>query len=555
MGTLLPNAVQTFTGPNGTPLSGGSVYFYIPGTTTPKNTWQDPAQTILNTNPVVLNANGQAIIWGSGQYRQQVYDANNNLIWDQVTEDTSGGILGNMVDNRYVSGTGFTPGTTTQLTLASGPGSIANTWVYFDGVYQAPDTYSVSGMTVTFNAAIPVGTQEVNIKVGSTVSIGVPANGSVTASALAPNAAAANLSNSAINQVSSNQIYVGSGALIQRLNDRLFVGAATVNDGAYPTSSPDWLSQLQAGTFGVNGGSVPFAQFASLTNSSPFAGSGVTSGAQTKYFTSATSSAIGIQSFGYANNGTYAAVAWAYYGECHRLSAADGSAYGIEISVVNRGGAPVIQTPYAGPIGLSTGIQIDSGNSFSATQEPGLSPASSAMTIVQNTSDNSAPFLKGIIFSENSIQLNSGIAESISFFQGCSIQWYGPGGNQTSAIYCQGTTLAASTHQVFLDNSVQFLNSNAGQTIFSVSSNPGVANSINIAPAASGASPLIEAQGSDTNIGIAFQMKGSASPAFVNTALATSATSGSASGLPATPAQYFIVYLNGTEFKIPAYNA
>lgn len=84
-GSLLPNGVQTFTGPNGTPLSGGLVHFYVPGTTTPKNTYQDAAQTILNSNPVALNANGQAIIYGTGDYRQIAYDEFGNLVWDELT--------------------------------------------------------------------------------------------------------------------------------------------------------------------------------------------------------------------------------------------------------------------------------------------------------------------------------------------------------------------------------------------------------------------------------------------------------------------------------------
>lgn len=68
---------------------GGEVHFYIPNTSTPKNTYQDEAQTILNTNPVVLNAAGQATIWGTGAYRQVVYDAHGNLLWDRLTLDAS----------------------------------------------------------------------------------------------------------------------------------------------------------------------------------------------------------------------------------------------------------------------------------------------------------------------------------------------------------------------------------------------------------------------------------------------------------------------------------
>jgi hypothetical protein len=83
--TLLPNAKQQFLDSNGRPLAGGTVYFYIPNTSTFKNTWQDAGETVLNTNPVVLDANGQAIIYGDGQYRQVVNDVHGNLIWDKLT--------------------------------------------------------------------------------------------------------------------------------------------------------------------------------------------------------------------------------------------------------------------------------------------------------------------------------------------------------------------------------------------------------------------------------------------------------------------------------------
>src|ERR1700733_15751533 len=72
--TILPPAETTFFDANGNPLSGGSVTFYIPNTTTFKTTWQDSAETIPNTNPVILDATGKALILGSGSYRQVVKD-------------------------------------------------------------------------------------------------------------------------------------------------------------------------------------------------------------------------------------------------------------------------------------------------------------------------------------------------------------------------------------------------------------------------------------------------------------------------------------------------
>lgn len=85
MTALLPNAQQQFCDGNGAPLAGGSVYFYVVGTTTPKTTYQDQALSTPNTNPVVLDAAGRATIWGSGSFRQVLYDVNGNLVWDGVT--------------------------------------------------------------------------------------------------------------------------------------------------------------------------------------------------------------------------------------------------------------------------------------------------------------------------------------------------------------------------------------------------------------------------------------------------------------------------------------
>jgi hypothetical protein len=96
MPSLLPNARQQFFGPNGIPCSGGTVFLYIPNTTTYKASWQDSAGTVLNTQPIQLDANGECVIWGTGLYRQQVFDVNGNLIWDQVSScAASGAELGN----------------------------------------------------------------------------------------------------------------------------------------------------------------------------------------------------------------------------------------------------------------------------------------------------------------------------------------------------------------------------------------------------------------------------------------------------------------------------
>jgi len=95
--TLLPNGMQCFQTAVG-PVSSGSVAMYAPGTTTFKTTWQDPFQNAQNNAPIQLDANGCAIIYGVGSYRQQLWTGpvvggrvSGNMIFDLLTADTSAG--------------------------------------------------------------------------------------------------------------------------------------------------------------------------------------------------------------------------------------------------------------------------------------------------------------------------------------------------------------------------------------------------------------------------------------------------------------------------------
>ena len=161
---LLP-ARTTFTDANGFPLAGGKVYFYIPNTSTFKNTWQDAGEINLNTNPVILDGAGSALIYGIGQYRQVVYDSLGNLIWDGITANVvtvAASAGANIVD--IFSGTG----SQTAFTLSGTPSTKNNTQVYINGVYQDKANYSVSGTTLTFTSAPATGTN--NIEVVTSVS-------------------------------------------------------------------------------------------------------------------------------------------------------------------------------------------------------------------------------------------------------------------------------------------------------------------------------------------------------------------------------------------------
>ena len=79
---LLPNVMQTWFNSNGFPLSGGQIFSYIAGTSTPQATYTDETAVTPNTNPVVLNSAGQAAVWlrTDLSYKIVVEDSLNNIL-------------------------------------------------------------------------------------------------------------------------------------------------------------------------------------------------------------------------------------------------------------------------------------------------------------------------------------------------------------------------------------------------------------------------------------------------------------------------------------------
>jgi hypothetical protein len=71
-------------------------------------------------------------------------------------------------------------GSTTAFTMSYAPASTTSIVVSISGVVQNPNTYSVSGLTLTFSPAPPTGTNNIGVLfLGLPVQVGVPNNGTV----------------------------------------------------------------------------------------------------------------------------------------------------------------------------------------------------------------------------------------------------------------------------------------------------------------------------------------------------------------------------------------
>ena len=138
--SLSPTPKLQFFDLNGAPLSGGLLYTYAAGTTTPLTTYTDSTGVSANTNPIVLDSRGEANVWlGAAIYKFALYTSVGVLIWT--------------VDN--INGSTFASnatgdGTTTAFSVVNG-----FTAIYINGVYQNRNTYTVTSGTVTFSEAPP----------------------------------------------------------------------------------------------------------------------------------------------------------------------------------------------------------------------------------------------------------------------------------------------------------------------------------------------------------------------------------------------------------------
>jgi hypothetical protein len=132
----------------------------------------------------------------------------------------------------FVAGVDFTAGTSTSVTLSRAPGTTSNVEVFFDGGFQGPDQIaSLIGMVLTFTSPIPTGVQRVFVRSGTTLSQGIPANGSVTGASMA------------LQSVDDSKILAGS-KLYHRINDSISVkDFGCVGDGVHDDTAT-WTAAL-----------------------------------------------------------------------------------------------------------------------------------------------------------------------------------------------------------------------------------------------------------------------------------------------------------------------
>lgn len=125
MAIQLPNGRNYFEATGGGPGVGYRLYAFVPGTSTPKETFTTSAASVANAHPVVMNVRGEAAIYWEGSYDVVLHDAADALVWGPERLEETGSaddLEDRLADTSIASNGDFLLGVKSTLT-----GSVART--------------------------------------------------------------------------------------------------------------------------------------------------------------------------------------------------------------------------------------------------------------------------------------------------------------------------------------------------------------------------------------------------------------------------------------------
>lgn len=320
-------------------------------------------------------------------------------------------------------------------------------------------------------------------------------------------------------------------AKVHRMNDRMFLGAATKNDGkitsAINSDNKDWLEQIRGSTMNNT----------QLGVISTIGQCAILGASRTSDFDAEGSmGCIGLQGWAINDNTTHLQTAYGAYLEVRRNVGA-GRTHGFELDVVNYGSSVSIQPYDMFQQGLTVGGWIASGGEIATTR------ASAALAIINNGST----WEKGIVFHSIALEGSNGITGAgvaIEMAKGHVVRWMFGSGSQGASVSSSVSNSAAEQSLQFSDVGTLIRNSQSKNMLQVQVSNTFV-NGILVTPANAGSGVALSAQGDDANIDFRITPKGTGRFNVTNVTVAASA---------GAQAGFMVWKINNTEFKIPYFN-
>ena len=516
---------QYFTAKNKI-LVGGLMFYFEVGTSDPKATFSDQAETIQNTHPVVLDSEGRLPnVFFTGAAKQVLEDSDNVQIWERDNvgdKDTPNfndadlqffSTTQNMIDtfnkavvlNDIVETLGFiTEGDgggaqwrftgVTGQTVSQSPAQLGdallndgngNQWALVGKSINVLQLGAVIGgvtdALAVFSAAGKSGFKSIDVTGGQFLLSAAPeTTGGVTWN------------------VDRGVSFVGAGKLeINADKDKI------LSKGDYRSIESD--ANFYEGIFGYLEQNSAFTAYGNL-------------GLHGSVFTSwqtvpAAGANIGVSGFAANDLVSTTKGAWALYGTAVRSPSVTGPTFGLELDVANMGNT-VLLYPHDmfGP-GQTQSLWLGSGGEISETAEGvNLGTVSCAIGILSNDPAGGADFDKGIVFGAKSIAgtdgdtFGTGVAVAMSTRH--TIAWYDKNNTKAAELTSTNTTGSNRQRVDFSAFGINFVDLATNKSQFLIENNSTAENKLSIKATNTGSSPEIASSGSDANSGIKLTMKG-----------------------------------------------
>lgn len=340
----------------------------------------------------------------------------------------------------------------------------------------------------------------------------------------------------AVNQLRTGQHFAQNGARIHRFNDRMFVSAATQNDGAFPNVERCWMDDLWVGGgFGTGPGASSIFYLANDTN--PNNAIGVLSAVQTKDFTSAGTTGIGGFSCVFNNHATLATKVYGHYIEAHRTTASPADTYGLEVDT--RTLKATLQ-PTPRQLGDVAALQLASGAEWSAS---GQFDASCAIQLAPNP----MKFKVGInVMHDALVDIGGGITEVMNMNRYGLLSWFDSTGARSGFVTSSATTAAGGTSLDLSQNQINMAGV-GGALNFAFITSSTAANYLSFYSATTTNPVRILAGGTDATIDVSVEPKGANGRLKIGTASTAATTPASFSAARYLP----IKDSSGTVYYVP----
>lgn len=182
-GTVMPSPVFTGFDNNGDPLSGGKLYTYAAGTTTPLATYTDVGLLTPNANPIILDSGGRATVFlRSTSYKFVLKTSADVTVW---TQDNVSAVPNTQVDLDVTAtaGEALTAGDAAYISAGDGGRSVGRWYKTDADNTYASSTAGMVGMVPTDIASGDSGSVRLSGRLTglSGLTIGAPYYASATA--------------------------------------------------------------------------------------------------------------------------------------------------------------------------------------------------------------------------------------------------------------------------------------------------------------------------------------------------------------------------------------